>query len=139
VAVVPRVEVNGTKALEAALMRGAAQTLPLMAAAVEKSAVDLQARTQRNASGRPGPNVVTGDYRGSWRVENAGSGPAEVSRSVGTDRAQAWRLEAGFVGADSLGRVFDQPPFPHHLPAVDVIEPRFYAAMEKIAQQATKW
>lgn len=138
-AVVPRVEVKGTRALENALTRGAAGTYPLMAAVVEKSAVDLTARTQRNASGRPGPNVITGDYRGSWRTEDAGSGPGEVSRSSGTDRVQANRLEYGFVGADSLGRVYDQAPLPHHAPAVDFIEPRFYAAMEAVSKKATGW
>lgn len=157
--------VGGAQSLATALANAAARTPVLMAAVVEKSAADLTALTQQNASGRPGPNAPTGDYRGSWRVEeveaasaggaapgtaatfvrSAGSlrsklyGGTTVSRSVGTDRAQARRLEYGFVGADSLGRVYDQAPLPHHGPAVDVIEPAFHLAMEKVAEQAVRW
>lgn len=131
--------VNGAAGLIAALEKGAAQTPILMAAVVEKSAADLVALTQRNASGRPGPNAPTGDYRGSWAVQEEKTSATEVSRSAGTDRAQALRLERGFVGADSLGRVYDQAPLPHHGPAVDVIEPAFYAAMEAVARKATTW
>lgn len=131
--------VNGAQALVANLTRSAAETQTLMAAVVEKTATDLAALTQQNASGRPGPNAPTGDYRGSWRVEAVRDGVDEVSRSVGTDRAQANRLEYGFVGADSLGRTYDQAPLPHHGPAVDVIEPVFHAAMEAVARKATTW
>ena len=131
--------VNGAAGLVAALEKGAVQTQVLMAAVVEKTAVDLAALTQQNASGRPGPNAPTGDYRGSWRVEPVRDGADEVSRSVGTDRPQARRLEYGFVGADSLGRVYDQQPYPHHGPALDVIEPQWHAAMEAVSRQATNW
>lgn len=132
------VEVSGAREIAAALASGAARTQELMRLVVEKSAADLQSETQLRASGRPGPNVITGDYRGSWRVENRGDGQV-VSRNVGTDRVQANRLEYGFVGPDALGRVYDQPPFPHHGPAVDVIEPRFREAMARVAEQATRW
>ena len=99
--------VNGAKGLAAAFEQGAAQTQALMTVVVEKSAADLTALTQQNASGRPGPNAPTGDFRGSWRVETVDGDPTTVSRSVGTDRAQANRLEYGFVGTDSLGRCVD--------------------------------
>jgi hypothetical protein len=131
--------VNGAAGLVAALEKGAAQTPLLMAAVVEKTSADLVALTQQNASGRPGPNAPTGDYRGSWRVEPVRDGVDEVSRGVGTDRPQARRLEYGYVGPDSLGRTFDQQPYPHHGPAVDVTEPVFYAAMEAVSRQATSW
>ncbi len=132
--------VDGAAELIALLNKGAAQTQVLMSAVVEKSAADLVALTQRNASGRPGPNAPTGDYRGSWRVEPVADGdPSAVSRSAGTDRVQANRLEYGFVGTDSRGRTYDQPPYPHHGPAVDVIEPVFEAAMAKVAEKAVEW
>ncbi len=98
---------DGAVKLSADLANAAAQVPVLMAAVVEKSAVDLVALTQQNASGRPGPNTPTGDYRGSWRVEDLETSATEVSRSAGTDRAQANRLEYGFVGTDSLGRCVD--------------------------------
>lgn len=77
----------------------------------------LLARIQANASGRPGPRAVTGDYRRSWNMQAAGEAVV-----VGTDRPQARRLEYGFVGPDRIGRVYNQPPFPHVGPAVDQIE-----------------
>jgi hypothetical protein len=132
--------VDGAAELIAALEKGAVQTQALMTAVVAKSATDLVALTQQNASGRPGPNAPTGDYRGSWRVEEVDEAdPSAVSRSAGTDRAQANRLEYGFVGPDSLGRTYDQPPYPHHGPAVDVIEPLFEVAMGQVADQAVNW
>ena len=132
--------VEGAAELIALLDKGAAQTQVLMTAVVEKSAADVVALTQQNASGRPGPNAPTGDYRGSWRVEEVSDAdPTAVSRSAGTDRAQANRLEYGFVGTDSLGRTYDQQPYPHHGPAVDVVEPLFDLAMAKVAEQAVEW
>lgn len=136
--------VGGAQSLAAELARAATQTEVLMTAVVEKSAADLNSLTQRNAdlpsSGPPGPRNITGDYVGSWRVEPVhDADPGTVSRSVGTDRAQANRLEYGFVGTDSLGRHYDQPPYPHHGPAVDVIAPVFELAMEKVAERAVRW
>lgn len=131
--------VEGAAELIALLTKGATQTPVFMAAVVTKSAADLTALTQQNASGRPGPRAPTGDYRQSWRPEPLSSRPDEVSISVGTDRVQANRLEYGFVGTDSRGRTYDQAPLPHHGPAVDVIEPVFHAAMAKVAEMAVEW
>lgn len=134
--------VDGAAELVSALASGAATVDSLMSTVVVKSATDLNSLTQINASGRPGPNTPTGDYRGSWRVEVIARRAAigtQVSASSGTDRAQANRLEYGFVGVDSLGRQYDQQPYPHHGPAADVIEPLFYAAMEAVANKATTW
>jgi hypothetical protein len=64
----------------------------------------------------PGPNVATGDYRRGITLtteEGDGMAAAEVS----TAAVQAFRLEFGFIGRDSLGRLFRQPPFPHWGPA----------------------
>jgi hypothetical protein len=126
--------------LAAALAEGAAQTELLMPAVVTKCAADMVALVQQNASGRPGPNAPTGDYRGSWSpplpVE---AGLGAIALSVGTDRPQAMRLEYGFVGTDSIGRTFDQQPYPHMGPAADVIEPVFHAAMDAVAAKALPW
>jgi len=139
VAVSGSARVEGGRELAAALRAGADQVDQLVPVVVEKSAADLVALTQKNASSRPGPNAPTGDYRGSWRSEPLADGSDETSRSVGTDRAQANRLEYGFVGTDSLGRQYDQQPYPHHGPAVDVIEPNFHEAMAKVAEKAIRW
>ena len=96
----------------------------------------LRALIRENASGRPGPNVITGDYRGSWRIEAfavADGGGADV----GTDRPQGRRLEYGFYDmTDSLGRHFFQVPRPHVEPAVnelsDQYEQAFHQALDRI-------
>ncbi len=91
----------------------------------------LLTKVKANASGRPGPNTVTGDYRRSWSVKYS-SGVGGRVASVGTNKPQGRRLEFGFVGVDSLGRVYDQPPFPHVQPAADEIEPQFLGTIEAL-------
>jgi hypothetical protein len=88
----------------------------------------LETKIKANASGRPGPRARTGDYRRSWTTRVT-SQSGTTTATVGTDKPQARRLEYGFVGADRIGRVFNQPPFPHVGPAVDEIGPAYYAAM----------
>lgn len=89
----------------------------------------LRVRIQRNASGRPGPNVITGQYRASWDVRMITSG-GQVTAEVFTDAPQARRLEYGFVGVDALGRHYRQPPYPHVEPAFRQAEPAFVQALE---------
>lgn len=90
----------------------------------------LRTQVMRNASGRPGPNVITGDYRRSITVEfireQAGS---SVSAVIGSNNPQARRLEFGFHGEDSLGRHYNQAPLPHFGPAFDFISPQFETAL----------
>ena len=88
----------------------------------------LRVRIQRNASGRPGPNVITGKYRASWDVRMR-TGGGMVTAEVFSDAPQARRLEYGFVGVDSLGRHYRQPPFPHVEPAFRRTEPEFLQAL----------
>jgi hypothetical protein len=74
-------------------------------------------QVKANASGRPGPRAQTGDYRRSISfVLDLTDG---VFAEAGTNKPQGRRLEFGFGGTDSLGRHFDQPPFPHFGPAID--------------------
>ena len=132
--------VAGARELVAALTEGAATVQALVPVVVEKCAADLVALVQQNASHRPGPNAPTGDYRGSWSPPlPVAAGLGIASWSVGTDRPQAMRLEYGFVGTDAIGRTFDQQPYPHMGPAVDVIEPVFHAAMDAVAAKALPW
>lgn len=79
------------------------------------------ATIRRNASGRPGPRAITGDYRASWRTEHTAL-PHGAHCTIGTDRPQGRRLEFGFWDMyDSLGRHFYQPPYPHVQPALPLI------------------
>lgn len=80
---------------------------------------------KQNASGRPGPNIITGEYRSSIRVVERG----RYTVAAGTNAPQAMRLEYGFVGVDSLGRSYDQPAFPHWAPAKAQLAPQYTAAM----------
>lgn len=90
----------------------------------------LRDEVQQNASGRPGPNVVTGQYRGSIRIMER----SRYSVTVGTDAVQALRLEFGFVGTDSIGRHYQQPAFPHFRPAEDTVGPQYFQAMREAAR-----
>lgn len=74
-----------------------------------------------NASGRPGPNIITGQYWASWQSVTRAI-PYGAQCTLGTDRPQGRRLEFGFTGIDSIGRYYDQPPFPHVGPAIPLIE-----------------
>lgn len=93
----------------------------------------LETRIKANASGRPGPRAVTGDYRRTWHATFTQTATAPASR-VGTSAPQAARLEYGFVGADRLGRVYNQQPYPHVAPAVAKTQPEFLLALERAVQ-----
>lgn len=102
------------------LDRAATRVGPVIHRAVTHTGTLGQARIRGNASGRPGPNVITGQYRNSWEVV-ARSLPHGAQCTIGTNAPQGRRLEFGFVGPDSLGRIYNQPPFAHVGPAIDYI------------------
>jgi len=80
------------------------------------------------AGGAPGPRIITGDYNRSITREFEDS-VTVATGIVGTNAVQGRRLEFGFSGADSLGRVYHQPAYAHFRPAADVIEPQFVASI----------
>ncbi|MEU9703109.1 hypothetical protein [Streptomyces sp. NPDC047981] len=94
-----------------------------------------RARISGNASGRPGPNVITGDYRNSWQAVTTRI-PYGAFCTIGTNRPQGRRLEFGFTGTDSLGRSYNQPPFPHVGPAIDFIALTLHAQMRLAVAEA---
>lgn len=89
----------------------------------------VQTQARANASGRPGPRAITGAYRRSitLRMKIAAT---VVEASIGSAAPQAARLELGFVGRDSLGRQYAQPPFIHLQPAVDRYADEYVRAIE---------
>jgi hypothetical protein len=95
----------------------------------------LQANVRRRASlprtGPPGPRIQTGNYVRSIGLQVGLSAGGPVA-AVGSNAPQARRLELGFVGTDSLGRRYAQPPYPHYSPALDEITPLFVAAIAQI-------
>ena len=103
---------------------------------VQQQARLLRAMIRWNASGRPGPNIITGQYFDSWRTEPFPV-PDGGGAVVGTDQPQGRRLEFGFWDmTDSLGRHFFQPPYAHVEPAVHELsaeyEDAFKAALNRI-------
>jgi hypothetical protein len=105
-----------------------------MRALVTHEAALLETRVKRNASGRPGPNAITGNYRRSINRQVTPI-PGGAMAEVGTAAVQAARLEYGFHGTDSLGRRFNQPPLAHFRPAADETEAKF---MEAVAVAAAE-
>ena len=122
-----------TNALElAAEFEGTAAMAGVRSAAVVRHyAMLLETRIKANASGRPGPNVITGDYRRSWNTVFITGGDTATA-TVGTNKPQGRRLEYGFVGPDRIGRVFNQAPFPHVGPALDKTIPEFEIGMAEV-------
>lgn len=93
---------------------GAAQT-------VRETVAYGETAVRANASGRPGPRVIFGVYRRSIVGEVILVEGARAVGQIGTNDIRARRLEYGFVGPDSIGRVYNQPPYPHFAPAEDAI------------------
>ncbi|MGW7237045.1 HK97 gp10 family phage protein [Streptomyces sp. NPDC054804] len=114
--------------LAAALSRMGSAVRARTRAITRHHAMLLRVRIQKNASGRPGPNVITGQYRASWDVRVTVTG-GQVSAVVFTEAPQSRRLEYGFVGVDRLGRQYRQPPYPHIEPAFRQTEPGFLEAL----------
>lgn len=98
--------------------RAARNTNLALATAAEK----LTQRAINHSSGRPGPNVISGAFIGAWTWNLTGGDSAEVSNPM----PYAARLEYGFVGTDSLGRHYNQPPFPSLGTAVNESESLLY-------------
>ncbi|MEW2402130.1 HK97 gp10 family phage protein [Streptomyces sp. NPDC046862] len=111
------------------LERAATKIGPAVQRAVKHTGELGAARIRGYASGRPGPNVISGDYRSSWQPTPTRRLPYGASCTIGTNEPQGRRLEFGFVGPDSLGRVYDQKPFPHVQPALPFIETTLLASM----------
>ncbi|MET7725307.1 HK97 gp10 family phage protein [Streptomyces mirabilis] len=114
--------------LAAALARMGPAVRARTRAITRHHAMLLRVRIQKNASGRPGPNVITGRYRASWDVKVTVAG-GQVTAVVFTDAPQQRRLEYGFVGVDRLGRQYRQPPYPHIEPAFQRTRPGYLEAM----------
>lgn len=94
-------------------------------------ATGLRDTVRFHASGRPGPRVITGEYWESIRGRRVKI-PDGWAAEAYSDAPQSSRLEYGFVGVDSLGRDYNQPPYPHFAPAIADAEEPFYAAVARL-------
>lgn len=82
-----------------------------------RRAIRIESVAKQNATGRPGPKVVTGRLRISitWRL---GVDALGVYADIGSAVVYARRIELGFTGTDSLGRFYNQPAYPYLRPAL---------------------
>ncbi len=93
---------------------------------------ELERRVKRNASGRPGPNAPTGNYRRSITRRTTRHSTGSEGQ-VGTNAPQGRRLELSFRGTDSLGRRYNQPAYPHFGPGLDSVQGGFADAVADAA------
>ena len=107
--------VIGADAVAASFLRAAATFPGRQKNVVAHYGQVYQFLVRAYASGPPGPQVITGEYRNSIKL-NVRHLPGEDVAEVWTDAPQARRLEFGFVGEDSLGRYYNQRPRPHWEP-----------------------
>lgn len=124
--------VNGADQFAADLMAAAAEIEAGNAAVVKATAKELVKLVRERA-----PVGDTGDYRDSWRTEPK-IRRGEVTVSVFTEAPQAARLEYGFHGIDSLGRVYDVAPQAHQQPANDVVYPDIPVALNAVVDKALR-
>lgn len=95
----------------------------------------MQFNVRTHASGYPGPEVITGEYRRSISLDFQASGPT-ASSTVYTPLPQGYRLEFGYTGVDSLGRVTQSAPFPHFIPALNMSVPVWEEALASAMHRA---
>lgn len=140
------VERNGVHNLAAELQAAGTRVQRYGPPVVRSNAKDLRDAVRRHAEGRPGPNKITGEYWKSIQYHSGVTGntyssqTGRISRGfeaeVFTDKPFGRRLELGFVGVDSLGRHYNQPPFPHWGPAIEEIDHKFFMEMEYVIDSA---
>lgn len=85
---------------------------------VRDATAELEKRAKQNSSGPPGPNVVSGTHRrGIITTPIVPYGLMGFKAEVGPTEIYSRRLELGFHGADSRGRVYNQAPRAYFEPA----------------------
>lgn len=94
-----------------------------MQALAEEFAPILLAAVRANAP------VATGGYRSRLYATVSG-----YTLYVTSPDPYAARLEYGFIGTDSLGRHYAQPPHPHFRPAADEVGPRYIRRLMEIVK-----
>lgn len=90
-------------------------------------AIQLRDEVRKNAQGAPGPRRITSGYWNSIKMVENTSGfiSHTFTTSVISEHPAGPRLEKGYVGVDSLGRHYNQPPFPHWAPAIAKVGPEW--------------
>lgn len=109
--------ITGIPAVISGLNQAESKLLDAAWAGTQRGALASQSVVRGRARGRPGPRAVTGDFNRSIVGDSERAGSKFLAQ-VGTNAAQARRLEFGFYGQDVLGRTYAQPPYPYMQPSV---------------------
>lgn len=109
--------ISGVPAAVAAIAQVETKTQAAVARGMALGVKQGEGIVKGNARGRPGPRAVTGDFNRSI-VGDFEVGAGVVFGQIGTNSAQGRRLEYGFIGADVLGRVYNQPPYAYMQPSI---------------------
>jgi|SRR5579864_4785470 len=124
-------EFRGLSEFSAALSRITAQADAGSKRAIARGAAEVEKVAKENASGAPGPEVVTGTLRRGVRHTTVHRvGLVGWQSEVGPTVIYSRRIDLGFIGADSLGRIYKQQPRPFFTSAwASVVSrlPRIYA------------
>jgi hypothetical protein len=121
---------SGTEALQAASEVALVGLKARTTQAVRDFSSMLVERIQTAASGRPGPNIVTGNLYGSFIIDRTiGDADGWGVATIGTEVPYSRRLELGFYGTDSLGRSYSQQPYPFFGRAIEGSVDEFLTVM----------
>ncbi len=74
--------------------------------------------------GRPGPERLTGALYDTMQALPPERTPTGGRAMAGSNQPYSLRLEKGFVGTDSIGRSYDQQPYPWLEPKVPQLQQR---------------
>jgi hypothetical protein len=124
---------TGVTEFVAALDRASARASSAARSATVEIASEIEKATKERASGRPGPEVVTGTLRRSIRHDPVTPwGVGGWQTQIGPTAVYGRRIELGFAGPDSLGRHFDpSKKYPYFEPGFRSVVPRIPAIMAK--------
>lgn len=103
---------------------------------VTKGGHMIERAAKGHANGRPGPNVVTGSHRRSIGVHNITKKGATWTSETGPTMVYSRRLELGYAQVDSLGRLYDQPPYPSLGPGLQDVQDDLGALARSVYRKA---
>jgi hypothetical protein len=111
-------EILGLSEFGAALTRVSSKVDAGSKRAIARAAAKVEKEAKENAAGSPGPDVVTGTLRrGVVHTAVHRSGLFGWQSEVGPTVIYSRRIDLGFFGEDSLGRIYAQQPRPYFTPA----------------------
>jgi hypothetical protein len=123
-------ELSGLSEFRAAIARKRAAMSAETRRAVAEGGAEVEKAAKINASGRPGPEVITGTLRrGINTAPVTPFGALGWQTHVGPTVIYGRRVELGFVGVDAAGRRYGPPRnparYPYFTPAWTAFGPRW--------------